>query len=322
MHNSSENFIKQVVKNIREAEASGLLDDGASDVLDGLSGVKSVGLLQRLTGLFKDTPDTCYLEIGVFQGLTLLSVASAFPDYPCFGIDNFSILDPDSKNLGIVEERTKKLDARNAKLINLDFEEALSRLDDFIGTRKVAVFLIDGAHDYRSQLMCLLLGMKHLHENAVILIDDANYDFVRQSTHDFLKSHPEFKMVFDGYSPMHPANMGAKTLAEWEKGWLNGVNILVRDPDGILPEMLPPTEKSRDLYVNEWLVHRHQFAELAPQAVSLAQSVCLGDTDTEAQRRQDLLEAYAGHSEKLAERYADRNTYSRNLPGSRYNSPD
>jgi hypothetical protein len=316
---SHEKFIQQVLESIRASETHGLLNAGSSDVLDGLSGIKSVGLLQRLTGLFQDEADTCYLEIGVFQGLTLLSVASAFPDYPCFGIDNFSLLDPEGKNLDIVRDRTAKLEAQNAELINLDFEEALIRLDDFIGERKVSVFLIDGAHDYRSQMMCLLLGKKHLHERAIILVDDANYNFVRQSTHDFLKSHSDYKMIFDAYSPMHPANMDPATLTEWEKGWLNGVNILVCDPEGCVPEMLPPVEENRQLYVNEWLVHRHQFAELAPQAIDLAQSICMGDNEGEGERRRRLMDAYAGQSEQLATRFPDRNTYSGNLPALRYN---
>lgn len=319
MKMTSEKVIQQVLESIQESEANGLMNEGASDVLDGLSGVKSVGLLQRLTNIFHDEPDTCYLEIGVFQGLTLLSVASAFPEYPCFGIDNFALFDPDNRNLGIVQERTAKLGAHNAELINLDFEAALSRLGDFIGDRKISVFLIDGPHDYRSQLLCLLLGMKYLHEHAVIIVDDANYNFVRQSTRDFLLSHPEFKMVFDAYSPVHPANMDAATLAEWEKGWLNGVNILVRDPEGRLPDMLPPVKENQELYVNEWLVHRHQFAELAPEAVNLAQSICLDDKEEERVRRERLLKSYELHSAQLADRFPDRNTFSGDLPATRFN---
>ena len=133
-------------------------------------------------------------------------------------------------------------------------------------------------------------------------------------------SHPEFKMVFDAYSPMHPANMAPGMLAEWEQGWLNGVNILVRDPDGYLPDMLPPVEESRELYVNEWLVHRHQFAELAPQAIDLAQSVCLNDKEKEQGRRQHLLDSFADCAELFSERFSDRNTYSGDLPQTRYNS--
>jgi len=312
-------FIESVLNAIRLAEQDGLLDDGASHVLDGLSGAKSVGLLQRLVALTQQQKDSCYLEIGVFQGLTLLSVANAFPEIRCYGIDNFSILDPESKNLNIVKERTQKLNAKNATLINLDFEKALQNLDQYIGSKKISVFLVDGAHDYRSQLMCLLLGRQHLSAQSVILIDDANYKFVRQSTVDFLLSHPEFKMVFEAYSPMHPANMTSEMLAEWEQRWLNGVNILVHDPDDELPVMMPPVDDDRTLYVNEWLVHRHQFAELAPEAVALAQAVCKEDNVSETAAREKLLSRYQEFKLTMATRYPDRNVYSHDLVATRYN---
>lgn len=312
-------FLAKVLDCIREADVNGPLSDRGGAILDGLSGSKTVGALQRLTGLFADDPTACYVEIGVFQGLTLFSVAVNFPDFPCFGIDNFSILDPQGKNLGIVKDRKAKLKATNATLINKDFEAALETLDEYLGGRKAGVYFIDGAHDYRSQLIALLLAAPFLHERAVILIDDANYAFVRQSTRDFLVSHPGYKMIFEAYSPDHPANMAPQTLKQWEKGWLNGINILVRDPNGELPEMLPPTAPDHTLYVNDWLVHRHQFAELAPQALSLAQAVCRGDGAAEAMLRAELINCFNKMRDVLDLRRPDRNTYSAGLTEGRYN---
>ncbi|OHC75533.1 MAG: hypothetical protein A3G18_09335 [Rhodospirillales bacterium RIFCSPLOWO2_12_FULL_58_28] len=312
-------FFEKVLNCIRESDLNGPLSCKGGDVLDGLSGSKTVGVLQRLTGLFADDPTACYVEIGVFQGLTLFSVAVHFPDFPCFGIDNFSILDPQGKNYDIVTNRKARLNATNATLINKDFEVALETLGEHLAGRKVGVYFIDGAHDYRSQLIALLLAAPLLHENAVILVDDANYAFVRQSTRDFLISHPKYKMIFEAYSPDHPANMAPNALKQWEKGWLNGINILVRDPAGALPEMLPPTEADRTLYVNDWLVHRHQLAELAPQALNLAQAVCRGDGAAEAACREELINRFNKMRDGLDLRRPDRNTYSAGLTTGRYN---
>ena len=320
MAEGSAAFLRKVIDSVGEANHHGLLCNKGSEMLGGLSGRKTVGALQRLTRLFVDDPGACYVEIGVFQGLTLLSVAVNFPGFPCFGIDDFSLLDPEGKNLGIVRERIEKLGAGNAHLINMDFETALEGLDDHLGGRRIGVYFIDGAHDYRSQVLALMLALPYLHENAVILIDDTNYAFVRQSTRDFLVTHPEFKMVFDAYSPAHPANMDAKTRERHVGGWLNGVNILVRDPHGIFPAMYPPTERSRTLYVNEWLVHRHPFAELAPEAVRLARAACSGDSAEEDMRKADLLERFEEMRDVIAKRYPDRNTYSDVLPEARFNT--
>jgi hypothetical protein len=317
MNKESTNFLRDVYGCIEEAEKNGLYSTKGQDVLGGLSGSKTVGVLQRLSALFCEDADACYLEIGVFQGLTLLSVASAHPALPCFGIDNFSILDPDGKNLGIVEERTKKIGAENAVLINQDFEAALERLGDWLGGRKIGVYFVDGAHDYRSQLMALMLAFPYLHEKAVILVDDANYAFVRQSTRDFLLTHPDYKMIFEAYSPSHPANMDAETLEKWEGDWLNGINILVRDHENALPVMLPPTMDDRSLYVNEWLVHRHSLAELAPKALDLAQAVCQGGDESSA--RKAVTDHYQSLKPALSDRYADRNTYSSELTRGRFN---
>ncbi|MBF0130637.1 MAG: class I SAM-dependent methyltransferase [Alphaproteobacteria bacterium] len=311
-------FLARVFDCIRAADRDGLATNRGQDVLGGLSGLKTVGALQRLVGLFADDPAACYLEVGVFQGLSLLSVAAAHPGVPCFGIDNFSILDPRGENLGIVNQRMARLDARNATLINQDFEDALDTIGRHLGGRRIAVYFVDGAHDYRSQLMGLLLALPHLHERAVVLVDDANYPDVRLSTRDFLLARPDFKMVFDAYSPAHPANLDKDALAAAEAGWLNGVNILVRDPEGVLPVMMPPTEPSRLLHVNEWLIHRHPLAELAPEALDLARAGLLGGDRAEAEAR--LAARYEPLKAAVARRFPDRNVYSAGLPERRYNA--
>jgi len=310
---ASEAFFRHVIQALHEAGDTGLLSDKGKGVLDGLSGRATVGALQRFVRWFAGREDVCYLEIGVFQGLSLLTVAIEFPDFPCFGIDNFSILDPRGENLGIVQERVRKLGARNAHLINHDFEVSLENLPDFIGDKKVGVFFIDGAHDYRSQLMALLLIKPHLADDAVIVIDDANYPDVRQSTRDFLLSHPDFKMVFEAYSPGHPANLDKDVLAYHEDRFLNGINVLVRDVDGILPVMLPDSLPSRSLYVNEWLIHRHRLAELAPQTLDLVERQLSGEDGAAltAEFRQLISDQFKG-------RYKDRNVYSDGLSEGRF----
>ena len=312
-------FIKTVLSALKDTEQNGLLTDHRADGLDGLSGLKTVGVLQRLVRLVSDDPLACYLEIGVFQGLTLVSSSLEAGNMPCFGIDNFATLDPQGENLSVVEDRVRRFEATNASLINADFEEALDRLDKHLGGRKVAVYFIDGPHDYRSQMVCLLSGLRHLHENAVILIDDANYPDVRCSTRDFLIGNPQFKMVFEAYSPDHPANMTDAERKQWEDGWLNGIQVLVRDSDGLLPDMLPPVDTDRTLYFNEWLAHRLQMAELAPEALTLAQAVCLGDADAEAEARRILLQQYGASQDKFSGRHADRNVFSKGLTEGRFN---
>jgi hypothetical protein len=319
MVDSNLDFLKQVFQALRETEKDGLLTDRRKDGLMGISGMKTVGALQRLARLFADDTGACYVEIGVFQGLTLVSAALEAPELPCFGIDNFTILDPDSKNKEIATERLDRFGAANATLIDSDFEAALEELDSHLGGRRIGVYFVDGPHDYRSQMVCLLLAKRYLHDRSVIIIDDANYAFVRQSTADFLAGHPKFKMVFEAYSPAHPANMDDDERARWEDGWLNGVNILVRDPESLLPDMVPPTESDRTRHFNEWLVHRLRRAELAPEAVVLADAICTGDVAAEEKARKALLNKYGIWRDISDGRYPDRNTASGGLTEARFN---
>jgi hypothetical protein len=293
--------------------------DHRNEGLSGLAGLKTVGVLQRLARIMSADETACYLEIGVFQGLTLVSTALDAPDLPCYGVDNFRILDPNNENLDIVQARMAAFKTENAKLINMDFEAALETLEDHICDRKVGLYLIDGPHDYRSQLVCLLLAKRHLHDRAVIIIDDANYPDVRMATRDFLLSHPDFKMVFQAYSPEHPANMDPEELPKWEAGWLNGVNILVHDPDGLFSSMIPEIVEDRTLYFNEWLVHRLRLAELAPEALLLGEAVLSNTTEAVSKAEMNLLNRYNKERDKISKRTLDRNVDSEKLTFGSYN---
>jgi hypothetical protein len=63
---------------VSEPERDGALV--ANDVLSGFWGSKLIGMLQRIARRLERKPATCYEEIGVFHGLTLLSDVVAAPN--------------------------------------------------------------------------------------------------------------------------------------------------------------------------------------------------------------------------------------------------
>ena len=126
----NSSLLKNIKFAIQEAESQGLKIE--TEGLTGYSGKKMVGCLQRLSQLVVDK-NNCYLEVGVFQGMTLLSVANALDKaYDAYGIDNFAFFDKDGKNYGIVKERRERLGLDNAKVINLDYEDALNNLSKYV----------------------------------------------------------------------------------------------------------------------------------------------------------------------------------------------
>jgi hypothetical protein len=312
-------MINKIIEAIKEAEINGLSVKTDSNVLSGFSGNKLVGSLQNILALYEEEPDTCYLEVGVFQGLTLLSVAAACPKLTCYGIDNFAYFDPKGENLSIVEQRSQRLGVDNKVLINEDYEDALESLKRHIAEKKIGLYFVDGPHDYRSQLMCLELALPYLHLNSTIVVDDCNYLHVRQANRDFLVTHPEFKLVFEAYTQCHPKNMSSADEAAARKGWWNGVNIMVRDAENLLQPMYPPTERSRLLYENEHIVHAARAAENAPQAVQILSSIYAGQFLRAAKSLLAITREYRRSSKKYRNRFDSMNTFSEHLSQSNYN---
>jgi predicted O-methyltransferase YrrM len=302
---------------IEESTNTGLLADVAG--LEGLSGKKLVGILQRCAQYQDRHNYGVYLEVGVFKGLSLISVASVLQDSSAFGIDNFSQFDPDGKNQKIVASLAEQKQLENLHLINLDYEDALENLQDHLGDHKVATYFIDGPHDYRSQFTCLNLVKPFLTENAVIIIDDCNYEHVRLANRDFLVANPEYKLFFEAYTESHPKNMTDAGLQTARTGWWNGVNVIVKDVDDKLQKQFPPTRRSRRLYENEHWTQAHQYGALGPDALSIL-------TLLDPLKPRDIIHALRNLRQKMKSLDTDfignfpyMNTFSDKLAGCQFN---
>lgn len=306
-------LILEAKKVIEAAITEGLAT--RTEGLTGFSGEQYIGAMQRLAKLATDK-DKVYLEIGVFQGLTLLSVANHLKGHAdAFGIDNFAFFDPKNENLNLVQSRREKLALDNAHLINLDYEDALHSLEQQIQNRKVGLYFIDGPHDYRSQLVCLLFAKKHLAPGAIIVIDDANYNHVRQATVDFLVSHPDYKLLFEAYTDKHPYNMTDSEEAEARKTWWDGVNILVHDPENVLVATYPQTERSRAVFEQEHNVHAARVPEGAYMGAKIADAFSRWNLPKAVFYNLKLMGQFLGKSRKG---YLSMNTRSNELPKKRF----
>jgi Methyltransferase domain len=245
--------------------------------------------------------------------LTLNSVASATPSLPCFGIDNFAFFDPERKNLSVVSRCIEALGNRNAHLLNADYEDALETLGEHLGNRKIAVYFVDGPHDYRSQLMCLELALPHLHERAVIVVDDANYEHVRQANADFLRTHKDWLLLAQAYTPSHPDNMATADALSAREGWWNGVNILGRDPEFMEVRTYPPTRRSRAAFETDHFVHPHRMAPLVEDSLSLASEIANQAPLAFARRLWRMVKLIKANRSQMA-RFESMNTGSEDLP--------
>lgn len=274
-----------------------------SDGVEGFSGSRLLSLLRTLAARIVDEDDA-YVEIGVYRGLTLSSVATV-TDGPCVGIDDFSLFNPSGDNRRRVEQLLSDRGLGNVDLLDSDAEVALEGFADRFPGRRIGLLFVDGGHDHRSQLIALLLARHHLAPGAVIVIDDTNYRHVRQATEDFLRTFPEFALVAEANTPSHPANRDPEGEAEARRGWWNGVQVLVHDPDGaIVRAPLPPADQHRFRLSHD--VFRHLLADRAHEVLKVA--VALIDTpDGEART---ALESIVAEERARHGRFEHQNTDS------------
>jgi hypothetical protein len=257
--------IKRAVKVIEEVSEKGPWIDFK---FNGATGKKVIGVLQGFSKLLSS--NECYLEIGVYQGKSLISVSAYNKGILAIGIDNFSQFDIDGKNQKMVNNLINQHELINCKLINADFEDALNSIEAYLEGMKIGLYFIDGPHDYRSQIVCLLLAKKHLSEEAIIVVDNSNYNHVRQANQDFLISHPDCKLLFEAYSRSHPANLRGPELENAWNGWLDGVNIMIMDNSEVLEASLPQTIRDRTLFFNDHKIHPMRNSVFAARAVKIA----------------------------------------------------
>ena len=298
-------MIDAIAQIIADAESSRL--SPVKKASDGFSGQKILQTLQALCRLYATEPDACYLEVGVYRGLTLLNSAQAAPELPCYGIDNFKFFDVKQKNQSIIEQRREELSLQNVYLINADYEEAITHLASHIGERKVAIYWIDGPHDYRSQLMCLLLIKPYLHPQAVILIDDCNYAHVRQANHDFLVTNSEFKLLYESYTKAHPLNMTDTQKEAAQQGWWDGINIMVCDPNNTLLPFFPQLSDTKEFFGNDHVVHSSKVAPYAIHAVNFFSYLLQNKLPAAGKQFYRLLQKYHHSNQKAP--FGGLNTY-------------
>jgi len=233
------NHIDHILKICQSSLSKKTVDINLSafDHTEGYTGYRIIKLLQDFTRLFSGKKNICYLEIGVFKGLTLNSVAIENPSIPCIGVDNFSQFDKDNSNKNCVIQTAKELKNDNISLIVNDFEEFLNT-GDGLRKNKIGVYFFDGPHDYRSQLVGLMQAVPHLAQGAIIVVDDCNYPHVRKANKDFLKAFPAFKLVLEVLTDAHPL-VHSKPMKKYKETWWNGIDVIVHDPDDRLELNFP-----------------------------------------------------------------------------------
>ncbi len=164
-----------------------------------------------------------YAEVGCFQGATLIGALLGHPTRLAYAADNFSLFDPHGQNRAALRRNLGAWGVLGqVRFREQDFESFL------LGLRgegvRVGVYFYDGAHDYRSQLLGLLLVRPLLAQRAVLVVDDTNWPAPRQASWDFLAVERECRLLYDLPTPgnLHPSFWNGLQVLAWEASSANG----------------------------------------------------------------------------------------------------
>jgi len=156
-----------------------------------------------------------YLEVGTWQGLSLIGAMWENADKEFFAIDNFS-------QFGNVRQEFHANLVRWLPHARLTFLEgdcfSLLRARQLFGGRKIGVYFYDGDHAYQSQFRGLQYVQKHLSDSALVVIDDTAYQRVRSATSVFMSFRRGYRLLFD-----------LRSEYDGEPRWWNGIQVYSYD---------------------------------------------------------------------------------------------
>jgi hypothetical protein len=120
-----------------------------------------------------------FVNVGVWNGFTLLAGMAGNPEADCVGIDDFSQFGAPR------EEFLHRFEgARSARhsFFEMDYRDYFARVHD----RPIGVYLYDGEHSYDNQLRGLEAAEPFFADGCLLVVDDTNWEAPRQATLDFI----------------------------------------------------------------------------------------------------------------------------------------
>jgi hypothetical protein len=157
--------------------------------VEGMSSPRVCNLLNHLVA--RMDPGEQYLEIGTWQGLTLLSAALGNQGRVCIGCDKFRVFGRYTGFGFLARRRLRRNLARYAgRTAEIRMYELPSASFFAAGvlSAPIGVYFYDGDHSYRGTRESMIAAARWLSPRAAILVDDWNVPKVRRGALDGLEA--------------------------------------------------------------------------------------------------------------------------------------
>ena len=187
-----------------ERELPGLFDDFPAsptprgrrfdDVLEAVPGLARENNLALLNLAASLVPaGESYVEVGTFRGTSLISALRGNDGLDAVAIDDFSFREASRDQL---ESNLARFGvAGRPTILEGDFREVLR--GGALDGRRVGVYYYDAGHSYEDQLDGLRLIEPYLADEALLIVDDSDWERVDRADRDYLGSQPRARLLFD-----------------------------------------------------------------------------------------------------------------------------
>ena len=214
------------------AELPGLFDDYPrsetprgrrfDDVIEGIPNLATENVLALLNLAASQLgPGESYVEVGSFYGASLIG-AMRDNDGDFVAIDRFSFDVPEVRGRPLpkasragLEASLARFGAGSASILEGDAFELIE--GGALGDRRVGVYYWDGPHDYEGQPRVMRAVEPWLAHDALIVVDDYDWDAVAEATHDYVAAEPRAELLVE---------IGGEAVGQaW---WWDGVAVVAR----------------------------------------------------------------------------------------------
>jgi predicted O-methyltransferase YrrM len=160
------------------------------EAVPGLAEPNNLALLNHAASLLP--PGESYVEIGTLRGTSLIA-ALLDNDGDFVAIDSFRM---QGGSREVLEENLARFGLGDrATVIEGDAFELLR--NGALDGRRVGVYYYDAAHGYEAQLEGLRLAEPYLAAEALLIVDDSDWEQVGRATRDYLAAQPNARLLLD-----------------------------------------------------------------------------------------------------------------------------
>jgi len=182
------------------------------EAVGGLARENNLALLNLAASLLG--PGESYVEVGSFKGLSLIA-AMLGNTGEFVGIDDFSLGGGSRRRL---DANLRRYGLRGYTILEGDAFTLLRQ--GALGDRRVGVYYYDAAHDYRSQVRGLRLIEPYLADDALLIVDDTDWEQVARAMRDYLLGQPRATPLvsLDGKDRGQPWWWEGVQILRWRAG--------------------------------------------------------------------------------------------------------